>query len=186
MRSLAGRNLTLSIVFSGLLAGAFPSPGAGSNFTRTFVLKSPAIQAGGAIPRKYTCDADDVSPPLRWENVPAATRAFALIADDPDAPDGTWVHWVIYNLPATAKELAEATAKTAALADGAKQGVNDFQRTGYGGPCPPHGSAHRYFFKLYALDAPTGLEAGAGKRQLLESIKGHVLGQAELIERYQR
>src|SRR6266576_238629 len=150
------------------------------------VLTSAAFQHGADIPRKYTCDAEDVSPPLRWTNAPAATKSFVLIADDPDAPGGTWMHWVIYDLPTDTKELPEALAKTEALANGAKQGVNDFRKIGYGGPCPPPGSAHRYFFKLYALGAPTQLKPRATKQEVLEAIKGHVLGEGELLGHYKR
>jgi Raf kinase inhibitor-like YbhB/YbcL family protein len=149
-------------------------------------LKSSAFTDGADLPRKHTCDAEDVSPHVRWNSVPAGTRAIALIADDPDAPGGTWVHWVIYDLPADTKELTEGVAKTETLERGAKQGVNDFRRVGYSGPCPPPGSPHRYFFKLYALDAPTKLKPGATKRQLLDAIQGHTLGEAQLTGRYQR
>ncbi|MGE5819977.1 MAG: YbhB/YbcL family Raf kinase inhibitor-like protein [Deltaproteobacteria bacterium] len=149
-------------------------------------LKSSAFQAGSDIPRKHTCDANDVSPELSWGNVPVGTRAFAMITDDPDAPAGTWVHWVIYDLPADTKELAEGVPTTEALTNGAKQGTNDFRKLGYGGPCPPPGLPHRYFFKLYALDAPTGLKPRASKQQLLKAIENHVLGEAEIIGRYKR
>jgi Raf kinase inhibitor-like YbhB/YbcL family protein len=149
-------------------------------------LTSSAFRTGGNIPRKYSCEGDDVSPQLRWKDAPAGTRAFALIADDPDAPGGTWVHWVIYDLPADIKELAEAVAPSEALTNGAKQGTNDFRKVGYGGPCPPPGLPHRYFFKLYALDAATGLKARATKQQLLEAIKGHILAEAEFMGRYKR
>jgi Raf kinase inhibitor-like YbhB/YbcL family protein len=149
-------------------------------------LKSSAFTEGANIPRKHTCDAEDVSPLLRWEDVPAGTKAFVLIADDPDAPVGTWVHWVIYDLPPETKELAEGTAKTETLEHGAKQGMNDFRRVGYGGPCPPPGRPHRYFFKLYALDAPTNLKPRATKQQLLDAIKGHILCEAQLVGRYGR
>jgi Raf kinase inhibitor-like YbhB/YbcL family protein len=118
--------------------------------------------------------------------MPAATKAFALLADDPDAPGGTWVHWVIYDLPANATELAEGQSKTETLGGGAKQGLNDFRKVGYGGPCPPPGPAHRYYFKLYALDAPTALKPRATKQQLLDAMKGHVLAQGELMGRYKR
>jgi Raf kinase inhibitor-like YbhB/YbcL family protein len=149
-------------------------------------LKSSAFQTGGDIPRKHTCDANDVSPQLSWNNAPVGTKAFALIADDPDAPAGTWVHWVIYDLPADAKELAEAIPTTEILTNGAKQGMNDFRKVGYGGPCPPAGRPHRYFFKLYALDKATGLKPRANKQQLLNAIKNHVLGEAEIMGRYKR
>ncbi len=149
-------------------------------------LKSSAFQNGADIPRKHTCDANDVSPALSWANEPAGTRAFALIVDDPDAPVGTWVHWVIYDLPPETKELAEGIPTTETLANGAKQGVNDFRKVGYGGPCPPPGPAHRYYFRLYALDAPTNLKPRATKQQLLDAIKGHILGGAQLMGRYKR
>ena len=149
-------------------------------------LKSSAFQNGAEIPRKHTCEANDVSPSLSWDKAPSGTQAFALIADDPDAPVGTWVHWVIYDLPGDTKELPEATATSEALSNGAKQGTNDFKKIGYGGPCPPAGLAHRYFFKLYALDAPTNLKPRATKQQLLDAMKGHVLGEAELMGRYKR
>lgn len=163
-----------------------PTSGAESKGRHSLELKSSAFQSGGDIPRKHTCDANDVSPQLSWSNAPAGTRAFALIADDPDAPGGTWVHWVIYDLPADAKELAEGIPTTEALPKGAKQGTNDFRKIGYGGPCPPPGLPHRYFFKLYALDAPTGLQTRATKQQLLKAIENHVLGEAETIGRYKR
>lgn len=149
-------------------------------------LKSPAFQNGGDIPQKHTCDGTDVSPPLRWENAPTGTKAFALISDDPDAPVGTWVHWVIYDLPADSKELAEGVATSETLPNGAKQGINDFRKVGYGGPCPPPGPAHRYFIKLYALDSPTNLKPRATKQQLLDAIKGHILAEAQLMGRYKR
>ena len=149
-------------------------------------LTSSAFQAGGDIPRKYTCDANDVSPQLSWSDAPAGTRAFALVADDPDAPGGTWVHWVIYDLPADGKELAEGVPATEVLTNGAKQGLNDFRKVGYGGPCPPPGLPHRYFFKLYALDAPTGLKPRATKQQLLNAIKNHTLAEAAIMGRYKR
>jgi Raf kinase inhibitor-like YbhB/YbcL family protein len=160
--------------------------GAESKSSSSMELKSLAFQNGADIPRKHTCDAEDVSPVLRWDNVPAGTKAFALIVDDPDAPVGTWVHWVIYDLPSETKELAEGTAKSEILEHGAKQGANDFRRVGYGGPCPPPGSPHRYLFKLYALDATTNLKPRAAKQQLLDAIKGHILGEAQLMGRYGR
>ena len=149
-------------------------------------MKSSSFQPGGDIPRKYTCDGNDLSPQLSWSGTPAGTRAFALIADDPDAPAGTWVHWVIYDLPADTQELAEALPGAEALTNGAKQGINDFRKVGYGGPCPPPGLPHRYFFKLYALDAPTGLKPRATKQQLLDAIKNHIVGESELMGRYKR
>lgn len=157
-----------------------------SGSPQKFILTSSAFQAGAEIPRKYTCDGDDVSPPVRWENPPAGTKAFAMIADDPDAPGGTWVHWVIYDLAAETKELTGGVPKTEVIAGGAKQGINDFRKVGYGGPCPPPGRAHRYFFKLYALDAATNLKPRATKQQLLDGLKPHLLGEADLVGRYRR
>ena len=149
-------------------------------------LKSSAFQSGADIPRQYTCDGADRSPPLRWENASAAAKSLALIADDLDAPVGTWVHWVIYDLPAGTNELSEGTPTTDTLSNRAKQGVNDFRKVGYGGPCPPPGPAHRYFFKLDALDAETRLKPRATKQQLLDAMKGHILAEAQLLGRYGR
>jgi Raf kinase inhibitor-like YbhB/YbcL family protein len=177
----------LAIVFA-LFAAARAAPIHAGEAKRasSIELKSNAFPDGADIPRKHTCDGEDVSPLLSWNKIPPGTKAFALIVDDPDAPVGTWVHWVIYDLPADTKELAEGIAKTETLANGSKQGVNDFRRVGYGGPCPPPGLPHRYFFKLYALDEPTNLKPRATKQQVLEAIKGHVMGEAELRGGYKR
>jgi Raf kinase inhibitor-like YbhB/YbcL family protein len=150
-----------------------------------FQLKSSAFSNGGAIPSKFTCDGPDVSPELSWNDPPDGTKAIALIMDDPDAPSGTWVHWGLYDLPPSVRELPEGVPKTKELKIGARQGWNDFRRVGYGGPCPPHGAAHRYSFRLYALDQPTQLSAGASKGDLERAMKGHILGQTELIGRFQ-
>jgi Raf kinase inhibitor-like YbhB/YbcL family protein len=153
-----------------------------------FTFTSTAFKEGATIPVKHTCDGADVSPPLVWSGAPPGTKAFALIADDPDAPAGTWVHWVLYNLPGSAAGLTENVAKTVTLPDlgGALQGRTDFRRPGYGGPCPPPGPAHRYFFKLYALDAPLKLEPGASKQDVEAAMKGHVLGTTQLMGTYGR
>jgi len=152
------------------------------------ILTSGAFTAGGVIPAKYSCDGADVSPALAWSGAPAGTAAFALIADDPDAPAGTWVHWVLFNLPGNLTALPEDVAKTEQLAaiGGALQGRNDFHRIGYGGPCPPAGKTHRYFFKLYALDAALPLKAGATKQDVERAMRGHVLGEASLMGTYTR
>lgn len=150
----------------------------------TFQLKTSAFSNGGVIPPKFTCDGADVSPALSWNDPPAGTKAFALIMDDPDAPAGTWVHWVLYDLPASVRELPEGVPKAKDLEIGARQGSNDFRRIGYGGPCPPHGAAHRYSFRLYALDRHTQLPAGAAKGDLEHAMKGHILAQSELIGRF--
>jgi len=149
-------------------------------------ISSTAFSGGEMIPKKFTCDGPDVSPQLSWTDAPAATQSFALIMDDPDAPVGTWVHWVLYNLPANTKELPEGVEKQEQLASGALQGRNDFRKIGYGGPCPPAGKPHRYFFKLYALDTKPSLNAGATKADLERAMKGHIVGQTELMGRYGR
>lgn len=152
----------------------------------SFHVSTTAFSAGEMIPKKFTCDGADPSPPLSWNDAPSSTQAFALIADDPDAPVGTWVHWVLYNLSANTKELPEGVEKQEQLAGGALQGRNDFRKIGYNGPCPPPGKPHRYFFKLYALDAKLELKAGASKAELDGAMEGHIVGQAELIGRYGR
>ena len=149
-------------------------------------ITSAAFSEGQTIPKKFTCDGPDLSPPLSWKDVPAGTQAFALISDDPDAPVGTWVHWVIYNLAGSTHGLPEGLEKQDQLSNGVLQGRNDFRRIGYGGPCPPPGKPHRYFFKLYALDAKLSLKPGATKAELEQEMKGHILGQAELVGRYGR
>jgi Raf kinase inhibitor-like YbhB/YbcL family protein len=170
----------LVVILSPLLA--VPTQGTAVS---TFQLKSSAFSNGDAIPSKFTCDGPDVSPELSWNDSPAGTKAFALIMDDPDAPGGTWLHWVLYDLPASMRELPEGVPKTKDLKIGARQGVNDFRRIGYGGPCPPHGASHRYSFRLYALDRPTQLPAGTSKGDLERVMKGHILAQSELIGRFQ-
>ena len=150
-----------------------------------FEITSTAFAPGEPIPRKYTCDGEDISPPLQWSDPPQDTQSFALIADDPDAPIGTWVHWVIYNQPAEARALPQAIPPDADLADGSRHGKNSWGKLGYGGPCPP-GGTHRYFFKLYALDTVLDLIAGASKEQLLKAMEGHILAQTEVMGVYTR
>jgi Raf kinase inhibitor-like YbhB/YbcL family protein len=148
-------------------------------------LRSQAFKPGGMVPAKYTCDGADISPPLTWSDPPAGTKSLALIMDDPDAPVGTWVHWVIWNIPATARGLEENVPKTASLPNGARQGTNDFKRLGYGGPCPPSGT-HRYFFKLYALGTTLSLPPETTKSVLEDAMRHHILAQSELIGKYSR
>ena len=145
-----------------------------------------AFKSGGTIPKKFTCDGEDVSPALTWREAPENTKSFALISDDPDAPMGTWVHWVIYDLPPSLTSLEENTEKTETLANGAKQGITDFKRVGYGGPCPPPGKPHRYYFKLYALDKMLNLPPKIIKSDLLKSMKNHILAESELMGTYGR
>jgi Raf kinase inhibitor-like YbhB/YbcL family protein len=151
-----------------------------------FELTSSAFKPNEAIPKEYTCDGSDISVPLHWNNAPERTKSFALIVDDPDAPRGTWVHWVVYDLPATTRELSAGVGHEDTLQNGAKQGKNDFGKIGYGGPCPPGGPAHHYHFKLYALDQMAGLKTKTTKQHLLDAIKGHVLAEAKLIGTYKR
>lgn len=152
-------------------------------------INSPAFAAGGSIPAKYTCEGQDVSPALTWTGVPAGAKSVALVVDDPDAPDPAapkrvYVHWVLYNIPATAAGLPEAVAASA-LPAGTREGTNDWNRTGYGGPCPPVGR-HRYFFKLYALDAELPDLGNPTKAELLKAMQGHILEHAEKIGTYQK
>jgi Raf kinase inhibitor-like YbhB/YbcL family protein len=150
-----------------------------------FKLTSTAFVHEASIPSKYTCDGEDVSPPLEWSDPLADAQTFAIIMDDPDAPVGTWVHWVLYNLPAETRTLPEAVPSGAVLPDGSRHGENSWRRTDYGGPCPPSG-VHRYFFKLYALDTALKLDAGATKAELLQAMEGHVLAQTELMGTFAR
>ena len=153
--------------------------------TTSFTLKSSAFSEGSTIPKQYTCDGADVSPALTWAGAPAGTQSFALIADDPDAPVGTWTHWIIWDIPPRGS-LPEGVAKTETLNDGARQGKNDFKRIGYGGPCPPPGKPHRYFFKLYALDTKLDLTPGASRNELERALKSHVLAEAQVMGKYGR
>ena len=150
------------------------------------LLTSAAFRAGQPIPIKYTCDGPDVSPPLAWEAAADGLHSLGLICDDPDAPTATWVHWVLFNLPADSVALEEGIAKTPTLPNGARQGRNDFKRLGYDGPCPPRGRPHRYFFRLYALDVMLSLPSGVTKPELLRAMSGHILERAELMGTYQR
>ncbi|MBE0596473.1 MAG: YbhB/YbcL family Raf kinase inhibitor-like protein [Desulfuromonadales bacterium] len=147
-------------------------------------LHSPVIR-NQTIPQHYTCDGDNVSPPLAWGNVPEGTRSLALVADDPDAPGGVFTHWVLYNLPPEIRELPEDVRRDEILPSGAMQGINDFDRIGYGGPCPP-GGTHRYFFTLYALDRRLELEPGATKEQLRQAMRGHIVAEAQIVGKYSR
>lgn len=151
-------------------------------------LTSPAFADGGPIPRAHTCDGADVSPPLAWSGTPDGTAEFALIVDDPDAPGGSFVHWVLYALPASTTNLPSGfpTERETTQPVTARQGTNGFRRVGYSGPCPPRGPAHHYVFRLYALDAALPAPPGATKEVLLRAIHGHGLGQAELVGTYGR
>ncbi|MBZ5657460.1 MAG: YbhB/YbcL family Raf kinase inhibitor-like protein [Acidobacteriia bacterium] len=152
----------------------------------TLALRSSDFANGANIPRAYTCEGEDRSPALEWTDAPPGTKTFALIADDPDAPVGTWVHWVIYNIPSSARSLTGGVQKKEQLADGSRQGRNDFHKTGYNGPCPPPGKAHRYFFKLYALSTELKLAPGASKSDVERAMGAHILAQTEWMGRYRR
>lgn len=168
-------SLTLALSVAPASAGETGAP---------FALSSGAFGQGKSIPAKYSCDGEDVSPPLHWGAAPPGTKSLALIMDDPDAPMGTWVHWVQFNIPASASGLAENIPPVKNAASGTP-GVNSWPKPGYGGPCPP-GGTHRYFFKLYALDALLDLESSATKAQITDAMKGHILKQVELMGIYSR
>jgi len=148
-------------------------------------ITSTSFEEEGMIPAKYTCDGIDISPPLEWSNVPERAESLALICDDPDAPMGDWVHWVIFDMPATANGLPENMPADKVLDNGARHGLNDFRKFGYGGPCPPSGT-HRYFFKIFALDRQLELPSGSTKGDLLKAMKGHILSEGQLMGKYRR
>lgn len=147
---------------------------------------SQAFASGAPIPGKYTCTGDDLSPPLRWSNLPDGVRSYALILDDPDAPSGVFTHWVLYNIPGDIEELEEGFALGRHADWRAESGRNDFGATGYGGPCPPVGEEHHYYFRLFALDTELGIGPGANRNQVLDAVRGHILDHAELMGTYQR
>ena len=149
-------------------------------------LRSDAFEDGGVIPARHTCDGEDVSPPLSIEGVPDGAVSLALVVDDPDAPAGTWVHWLLWGLPPETTSLPEGVPKRGEVLEGTRQGETDFGDTGYGGPCPPKGEEHRYVFRLYALDADPGLAPGAGKSRLTDAIGSAILERCELVGRYRR
>jgi hypothetical protein len=152
----------------------------------TLHLTTTAFQAGEPIPSRHAYENEDLSPALQWSGIPASAKSLALICDDPDAPMGTWVHWVLYDLEPTTAGLAEGVSKSPELAGGARQGINDYKKIGYGGPCPPPGKPHRYFFKLYALDTKLNLKHGLTKKDLEQAMEGHVIAAGELMGTYQK
>ncbi|HEX6908546.1 MAG TPA: YbhB/YbcL family Raf kinase inhibitor-like protein [Terriglobales bacterium] len=164
-------------------APSSPQPG---RRAMSFVLETKAFPKGGEIPRKYTCSGEDVSPGLSWSGAPRGARSFVLSVEDPDAPSGTFTHWIVYDLPPGAHQLPENVPKTGDLSDGGHQGRNDFRRLGYGGPCPPPGKPHRYFFKVFALDSTLNLPAGASRQEVEQAMHGHLLAQAELMGKFAR
>ena len=169
------------LILAGGAAFAQANPAAGYTAAKAFTLTSSAFAAGAEIPAQYTCKGSNISPPLDWSGAPANAAGFALIVDDPDAPGGVWVHWVLWSLPAAAHSLPEGVPKRDQLDDGSTQGRNDFHKGGYSGPCPPGGAPHRYFFRLYALDSKLALAAGANRAALDAAMKGHILVQTEYM-----
>jgi Raf kinase inhibitor-like YbhB/YbcL family protein len=184
--SIAGLLLPVTLLTG--CGGEKPTPelAPGGQDLPRFEMTSAAFAAGDAIPPEYTCDGPDLSPPLAWAAPPEGTQSLSLIADDPDAPGKTWVHWVLYDLPPGRRELSEGLPPQETLPEVGTQGRNDFGNIGYGGPCPPGSKPHRYFFKLYALDVKLDLPPGATKSQVLEAMSGHVLAEAELMGSYER
>jgi len=151
----------------------------------SIILQSPSFKNGEMIPSKHAYDKENISPAIYWSNIPSGTKSIALICEDPDAPVGNWVHWVIFNIPPTKKGLDENIPKVEKLPDGSIQGRNDYGKIGYGGPCPPSGT-HRYFFKVYALDTMLNLQSGCLKSDLVRAMKGHILDEGEFYGNYRR
>ncbi len=149
-------------------------------------MSSSSFQEGTAIPRAHTCDGEDTSPALRWQGVPKGAKSLALICEDPDAPRGTWIHWVLWGLPASERFLPERVSRDAKLKSGASQGLSDFKEVGYRGPCPPPGPPHRYYFRLFALDAMPTLLARASAADLRRAMEGHILAEGAIMGTYQR
>ena len=170
---------------SGFVSNAATSQNEGKH-AMAFAISSKDFQNGSEIPKKFTCDGQDVSPDLSWTDPPEGTKTFALIADAPDAPAGTWTHWVLFDLPASTTSLNESLSKAEQLPDGSKQGRNDFRKIGYNGPCPPAGKPHRYFFKVYALDRKLNIKPGAGRSEVEKAMQGHVQAQGEYMGTYRR
>ncbi|HWF43135.1 MAG TPA: YbhB/YbcL family Raf kinase inhibitor-like protein [Candidatus Kapabacteria bacterium] len=154
--------------------------------SQTISVTSTAFQNESNIPRRFSCQGDNISPAISWSDVPNGTKSFALVLEDPDAPSGTFIHWVIWNIPASEKGLAENIPQQDSLPNGARQGTNGGNKIGYSGPCPPAGNAHRYYFRLYALDTNLDLPGNTTRDKLMSAIEGHILGEGELMGRYQR
>ncbi len=163
-----------------------PEPLSEEDNMQQIQISSSAFTEGQAIPPKYTCDGENISPPLDWSGVPQGVASLALIAEDPDAPGGTWVHWVVYNIDSSLHGLPEGILDYSGSSGTGLAGNNDFRKAGYGGPCPPKGKPHRYFFKLYALDVQLNLKPGAVKADVEKAMRGHVLAQGQLMEKYTR
>lgn len=180
--------LLLLLVAPAVSCGGSPShrDTAGDPSPKGFAIMSAAFHQGSFIPTRFTCLGEDVSPELAWTDPPAGTRSLALIVEDPDAPGGVWTHWVAFNMPAQARAMPENEPKQGRMPGGGLQGRNSFGRIGYGGPCPPPGPAHHYFFRLYALDSMLSLNPGARKSDVLAAMKGHILGETQLMGLFKR
>jgi Raf kinase inhibitor-like YbhB/YbcL family protein len=178
--------MLLTIIAVGAVSCTVSEPALPEEGKMTLSLSSPIFQEGEEIPIEYTCDGQDISPPLIWGEPPSETQSFALIMDDPEASGGVFTHWLLFNLPADSRELPEAVPLDNELANGALQGKNGFGAIGYGGPCPPAGSAHHYRFTLYALDQTLDLMMGASRKQVIDAITGHILAWGQLTGIYQR
>jgi len=179
--------LVVVVLWIGGCGGVPQAGGKGTNLSQGGQMKitSPAFAEGEMIPKQYTCDGKNVSPPLAWSDVPADVKSFAMIMDDPDASAGTWVHWVLFNLPAGQRSLSEGVLAVKTLPGGGVQGTSSFRKYGYGGPCPP-GGTHRYFFKLYALDGLLSLSNNATAKDLETAIRGRIVAETQLMGRYKR
>jgi Raf kinase inhibitor-like YbhB/YbcL family protein len=169
----------------GMILTTFPVLGQAEGTMQKLEVHSSAFGEGDRIPSDFTCDGADMSPPIEWAGLPAQVRSIAIIADDPDARSGDWVHWLVYDLPPSLVQLPAGIPKGEKLSVGGSQGRTDFGQTGYGGPCPP-GGEHRYFFKVYALDAMLRLRPGATKKELLKAMQGHILAEGVLMGTYER
>ena len=187
--SASKRKLTFGFAIILAIAGALLTTGSvmkpppkGSQM----LLTSPAFTEGQPIPSQYTCDGKNISPPLEWSGAPSATESFALIVDDPDSPTGVWTHWVVFDLAAESSDLPEGVTKSQQLTGKAKQGLNSFKALGYGGPCPSAGKPHRYFFKIFALDAMLDLKSGATRSAVEAELNKHILATGQLVGTYLR
>jgi Raf kinase inhibitor-like YbhB/YbcL family protein len=185
-----GKRVWTALWIVALMAGSTACNGAQpqvvDDSVGTLLVESGAFEAEGTIPQFYTCDGNDISPPLRWSEPPAGTQSLALIFDDVDAPAGTWIHWVTFNIPTDARSLPEGVPTDPHAAGLGVQGSNSWGRLGYGGPCPPKGDSHRYTFRLYALDTALDLDAGASRAELEQTMEGHILSTGQLMGRYSR
>jgi Raf kinase inhibitor-like YbhB/YbcL family protein len=185
-RITMGTGLLLILAVLGACQGERPAWQAPEGTGVELTIESSAFEMDGTIPKRYTCDGEDISPPLSWSELPAGTQSLVIVCDDPDAPIGTWDHWVLFNIPAAVRSLPEGIAADEVIEGVGTHGTNSWRRLGYGGPCPPEGPAHRYYFTLYALDTMLDLDPGAAKQDVETATTGHVLAQGQLMARYGR